>query len=75
MTCHSRGLRFHAVGPVGGNDGRQLAEYVGHDVPAGLRHLLNRARWDASGIRDNLPEYVAQWLGEPGGVRVVDETG
>ncbi|GGJ63781.1 hypothetical protein GCM10010121_088000 [Streptomyces brasiliensis] len=54
MTCHSRRLRFYAAGPVGRNNGRQLAEYVGHDVPAGLQLLLNRALWDADEIRDNL---------------------
>ncbi|MFF3874122.1 transposase [Streptomyces sp. NPDC001978] len=75
MTCHSRWLRFYAVGPVGWNNGRQLAEYVGHDVPAGLQDLLHRARWDADEIRDNLQEYVAQRLGEPGGVLIIDETG
>lgn len=63
------------IGPVGRKNGWQLAEYVGHDVPAGLQHLLNRARWDPDEVRDDLQEYVAERLGEPDGVLIIDETG
>ncbi|WP_405807743.1 transposase [Streptomyces sp. NBC_01187] len=63
------------LGPVGRKNGWQLAEYVGHDVPAGLQNLLNRARWDPDEIRDDLQEYVAERLGEPDGVLIIDETG
>jgi SRSO17 transposase len=61
MRDYVRGL----LGPVGRKNGWQLAEYVGHDVPAGLQHLLNRARWDPDEVRDDLQEYVAERLGEP----------
>ncbi|WP_437044249.1 IS701 family transposase [Streptomyces sp. enrichment culture] len=71
MRDYVRGL----LGPVGRKNGWQLAEYVGHDVPAGLQHLLNRARWDPDEVRDDLQEYVAERLGEPDGVRIIDETG
>ncbi|MFE1775592.1 IS701 family transposase [Streptomyces sp. NPDC059008] len=71
MRDYVRGL----LGPVGRKNGWQLAEYVGHDVPAGLQHLLNRARWDPDEVRDDLQEYVAERLGEPDGVLIVDETG
>ncbi len=71
MRDYVRGL----LGPVGRKNGWQLAEYVGHDVPAGLQHLLNRARWDPDEIRDDLQEYVAERLGEPDGVLIIDETG
>ncbi|MEU6184243.1 transposase, partial [Streptomyces coeruleorubidus] len=71
MRDYVRGL----LGPVGRKNGWQLAEYVGHDVPAGLQHLLNRARWDPDEVRDDLQEYVAERLGEPDGVLIIDETG
>ncbi len=71
MRDYVRGL----LGPVGRKNGWQLAEYVGHDMPAGLQHLLNRARWDADEVRDDLQEYVAERLGEPEGVLIIDETG
>lgn len=71
MRDYVRGL----LGPVGRKNGWQLAEYVAHDVPAGLQHLLNRARWDPDEVRDDLQEYVAERLGEPEGVLITDETG
>jgi SRSO17 transposase len=40
-----------------------------------MRHLLSRACWDADGVRDDIRGYVAEYLGDPGGMLVVDETG
>jgi SRSO17 transposase len=40
-----------------------------------MQRLLNNARWDARGVRDDLRGYVVQHLGDVGGVLVVDETG
>jgi SRSO17 transposase len=37
--------------------------------------LLDRAPWDADAVRDDLREYIAEELGDPHGVLVVDETG
>ncbi|WP_425587181.1 IS701 family transposase [Streptomyces violaceusniger] len=71
MRAYVHGL----LGPVGRKNGWQLAEYVGHSSPAGLQHLLNRARWDADEIRDDVQAYVAERLGEDDGVLVIDETG
>lgn len=71
MRAYVHGL----LGPVGRKNGWQLAEYVGHSSPAGLQHLLNRARWDADEVRDDVHAYVAEGLGEDGGVVVIDETG
>lgn len=63
------------LGPVGRKNGWQLAAYVGHSSPAGLQHLLNRARGEADEVRDDVQAYGAEWLGEDGGVLVIDETG
>src|ERR1700678_4394432 len=40
-----------------------------------MQHLLARARWDADGMRDDLRGYIAEYLGDPDAVLVVDETG
>jgi SRSO17 transposase len=44
-----------------------IAEHVGDSSPAGMQHLLSRAVWDADGVRDDLRDYVAEHLGDPGG--------
>lgn len=74
--------RRRAVGYVRGllrgverKNGWQLAEHLGDPTPDGVQHLLARAGWDADAVRDDLTGYVAEHLGDPGGVLVVDETG
>jgi SRSO17 transposase len=71
MRAYMHGL----LGPVGRKNGWQLAEYAGHRTPSGLQHLLGRACWDPDEIRDDLQEYVAEKLGHPDGVLVIDDTG
>jgi len=56
-------------------NGWQLAESLGDPTPDGVQHLLARAGWDADAARDDLIGYVAEHLGDPDGVLVVDETG
>jgi SRSO17 transposase len=56
-------------------NGWQLAEHLGDPTPDGVQHLLARADWDAAAVRDDLLGYVAEHLGHPDGVLVVDETG
>jgi SRSO17 transposase len=75
-------LRLRAEGYLRGLMGRverknswQLAEAVGDATPHGIQRLLGRARWDADGVRDDLRAYVVEYLGEPDGVLIVDETG
>ena len=74
--------RRRAVGYVRGllgdaerKNGWQLAEALGDATPDGVQHLLARADWDADAVRDDLIGYVAEALGVPDGVLVVDETG
>ena len=52
-----------------------IAEQAGDATPDGMQHLLARARWDADGMRDYLRGYIAEYLGDPDAVLVVDETG
>ena len=56
-------------------NGWQLAEYLGEATPDGVQHLLARADWDADAVRDDLAGSVHEHLGDPAGVRIVDETG
>jgi len=56
-------------------NGWQLAEASEHTTPYRVQHLLDRAPWDADAVRDDLREYIAEELGDPNGVLVVDETG
>jgi SRSO17 transposase len=74
--------RQRAVGYVRGllstterKNGWQVAEHLGDPTPDGVQHLLARADWDADAVRDDLTGYVAEHLGHPDGVLVVDETG
>ena len=63
------------LGDAPRKNGWQLAEALGDATPDGVQHLLARADWDADAVRDELTRYVAEALGSPGGVLVVDETG
>ncbi|WP_443071818.1 IS701 family transposase [Streptomyces sp. WMMC940] len=71
MRDYIRGL----LGPVGRKNGWQLAEYAGHSTPDRLQRLLNGARWNADELRDDLQHYVAERLGEPDGILILDDTG
>jgi SRSO17 transposase len=63
------------LSPVSGKNSWTIAETAGEPTPDGMQRLLNEAVWDADGIRDDLRDYVAEHLGDPDGVLVVDETG
>lgn len=53
----------------------QLAEHAGQATPEGMQHLLNRHRWNADEVRDDLQSYVVEQLGDARGVVILDETG
>jgi SRSO17 transposase len=69
--AYVRGL----LAPLAVKNGWTLAEAAGDKTPDGMQRLLNRAGWDADGVRDDVRGYVARHLGDAGGVLVVDETG
>jgi SRSO17 transposase len=56
-------------------NGWQLAEHLGESGPQGVQRLLNAADWDVDAVRDDLRTYVVEYLGDPAGVLIVDETG
>jgi SRSO17 transposase len=72
----------HAVAYVRGllsdverKNGWQLAEQGGYAHPRTIQRVLDRSRWDADAVRDDLRAYIVEHLGDPDGVLVVDETG
>ena len=69
-VAYVRGL----LGNAERKNGWQLAEEMGDPTPDGVQHLLARARWDADAVRDELLCHVAETLGHPDGVLIVDET-
>ncbi|MER6374730.1 transposase [Streptomyces mirabilis] len=71
MRDYVRGL----LAPVARKNSWQLAEQAGHATPDGLQHLLAGAKWEPDDIRDDLQQYVADKLGEDGGVLIIDDTG
>jgi SRSO17 transposase len=73
-----RQARLYLMGllaPLERKNGWQLAEAAGDATPDRMQRLLNNARWDARQVRDDLRSYVVEYLGDPGGVLIVDETG
>jgi len=70
-AAYIRGL----LGDAERKNGWQLAEHLGEATPDGVQHLLARADWDADAVRDDLTAYLADALGDPDGVLVIDETG
>jgi SRSO17 transposase len=73
----ARARRYLAglLGRAERKNGWQLAEETGERHPRGVQRLLDAARWDAEGVRDDLRGYVVEHLGDPRAVLVVDETG
>lgn len=72
--AHLRAYLTGLLGPLERKNGWQLAEYAGDATPYGMQHLLDRAKWDADAVRDDLQAYVRDHLGHPAGVLVIDET-
>lgn len=54
---------------------RQVAEAMGEAAPYAIQHVLNRAKWDCNGVRDEVRAYVKETLASPNAVLVIDETG
>jgi SRSO17 transposase len=71
-------VREYVSGLVTGlerKNGWTLAEWAGEVSPDGMQRLLRRADWDVDGVRDDVRDYVAEQLGDPGGVLIADDTG
>ena len=69
--AYVRGL----LAPLASKNSWTLAEAAGNKTPDKMQRLVNRASWDAGGVRDDVRGYVARHLGDASGVLIVDETG
>src|SRR3954468_8518910 len=69
--AYLRGL----LSPLERKNGWQLAEVAGDATPDGVQDFVSRMHWDADAVRDDLPAYVVEHLGDPDAVLVLDETG
>jgi SRSO17 transposase len=70
--------REYLAGLVAGlerKNGWTLAERAGEVSPDGMQRLLRHADWDTREVRDDVRDYVAEQLGDAGGVLIADETG
>jgi SRSO17 transposase len=56
-------------------NGWQLAEHAGEATPDGMQRLLYQAKWNPDAVCADVADYVAEHLGEPTAVLVVDESG
>lgn len=63
------------LSPIERKDGWQLSEQCGDETPYGIQHLLNRSKWSADGLRDDIRRYVVEQMGDSEAVLVIDETG
>src|SRR5215210_7427101 len=55
--------------------GRRMAQQIGEGRADSVQRLLNKARWDADAVRDDLRDYVLEHLGDASGVLVLIEIG
>jgi SRSO17 transposase len=63
------------LSPIERKNGWQLSEQCGDETPYGIQHLLNRSKWSADDMRDDIRYYVIEQMGDPEAVLVLDETG
>ena len=52
-----------------------LSEQARDATPNGMQRLLSTTDWDPDLVRDDLQRYVVRYLGDSGGVLIIDETG
>lgn len=69
--AYLRGL----LSPAERKNSWQLAEVLGDATPYGLQNLLGRASWAVDAVRDELQQYVIDYLADPEAILIIDETG
>lgn len=52
-----------------------LAERAGYPDPQAIRRLLCTAVWDADAVRDDVRDWLIEWIGHPDGALVADKIG
>jgi SRSO17 transposase len=72
---HGRAYLLGLLSQTERKNGWTLAEFAGDASPDRLQRLLNFSPWDEDACRDAIRRYVVAYLGGPGAVLAVDETG
>jgi SRSO17 transposase len=74
---HLRALAYMQalMSSVERKNGWQVAEALGEATPYAIQHLLDRAKWDCDGVRNELRAYIWETFATPNAVVVIDETG
>ncbi|MGB6454160.1 MAG: IS701 family transposase [Streptosporangiaceae bacterium] len=78
QACSRKRARAYLLGLLSRSErknGWTIAEFAGDATPDGMQRLLNFYSWSADDVRDDLRDYVAAAIGDPGGVLIADETG
>lgn len=52
-----------------------LAQRAGHPDPQAIRRLLRAAVSDADAVRDDVRDWLIEWIGHPDGALVADKIG
>lgn len=63
------------MAPLERKNGWTISEASGARSPDSVQWLLTGADWDPDLLRDDLRGWIADELGDPGGVLVIDDTG
>ena len=63
------------MAPLERKNGWTISKASGAPSPNSVQWLLTGADWDPDLLRDDLRAWVAERLGDPGGVLIVDDTG
>lgn len=69
--AYVRGL----LSPLERRNGWTLAEQAGDRSPDGMQAVLCSPCWDPDAVRDDVRDYLVEYLGDPAAVLVADETG
>jgi SRSO17 transposase len=78
QACSRKRARAYLLGLLSRSErknGWTIAELAGDATPDEMQRLLNFYSWSADDVRDDLGEYIAAELEDPGGVLICDETG
>jgi hypothetical protein len=71
-------VREYVSGLVTGlerTNGWTLVKRASEVSPDGMQRLLRLAGWDVDRVRDDVRDYVIEWLGDREGVLIADERG
>jgi SRSO17 transposase len=69
--AYVRGL----LAPLERRNGWTIAEHAGSRSPNAVQEMLYSPCWDPDLVRDDVRDYLVEYLGDPEGVLIADDTG